>query len=83
MARRRLRNRLDSLEAQASQTMSGADQLIAAGRALLEEVEDGFTLELVRDGSATIMDFLMGKVDTLPIKVRVCLGEPVDGDVKE
>lgn len=50
--------------AQASHTVSHADGLI-------DELFDGITLKLVKVGEASIMDFLTGKVDELPLAVRI------------
>lgn len=44
---------------------------------LLEDVLDGFRLVLVRQpDSGSIMDFVMGKSDRLPIEVQVEVKEP-------
>jgi hypothetical protein len=56
---RRLRRRLDGLEAHAHQTMSGADVLLAAAKDLIDDLQDGVTIEA---------EFL-GK--TFPISIRI------------
>ena len=41
----------------------------------IEELEDGVDVELERGGDATILDFLRGDADTLPIKLRIKIDE--------
>ena len=43
---------------------------------LLEDLQDGVTLQLVRTGDATLMDFLSGKVSELPLSLRLVVEEP-------
>lgn len=78
----RLRQRLDQMQGEANATMGqaqatlgNAQELIAFAREVLAEVQDGVTLELVKEGDASIMDFLTGKAAVLPIKVRIKLEE--------
>lgn len=85
MARRRgggLRGRMDRLEGNAHATMGQAQGTIAAIReaavGLLEDLQDGFTVHLVRTGDATLMDFLTGKVSELPLSLRVVAEEEAD-----
>lgn len=42
----RLRRRLDGLEQHAHQTMSGADQLVALAKDLVDDLSDGVQVEL-------------------------------------
>lgn len=86
MARRRnggLRGRLDRLEGNAHATMGQAQATISAIReaavGLLEDLQDGVTLQLVRTGDATLMDFLSGKVSELPLSLRL-VAEEADGE---
>ena len=56
---RRLRARLDRLESHAHQTMGGADELVALAKALIEDLQDGVTVELTIFGKA------------IPIQLRI------------
>lgn len=74
MARRGgLRGRLDRLEGNAHATMGQAQFTLRAIReaatGLLEELEDGVTIEFRRTGS--VLDFIQGKTDVLPIAMRI------------
>ena len=60
----RLRRRLDALQGDAHNTM-------AVLRAVLQEFEDGIAVKLVRTGQGTILDFLGGKIDELPLKIII------------
>jgi len=65
----RLRRRLDALQSHAHHTMGLAE-------ALLADLHDGVRLRLVRVGDATLLDFLAGKVDSLPLEIRIDPEEP-------
>jgi hypothetical protein len=77
MPRRRggLRGRLDRLESNAHQTMNTAQGAILSVRdvveGLLEDLQDGVDIHIVRKGDASIMDFLSGKVEELPFALRI------------
>ena len=71
MGVRRLRARLDHLESDACDTMSDAQKLLAAAKALVEEVEDGFDLKIEKIPGASLPDFLSGKSEVFPFKVRI------------
>ena len=77
MARGRggIRGRLDQLQANANRTMFSAQDLIAFAKVVLADVEDGFTIKLIRTGEGSVMDFVTGKIDELPIGVRIELEE--------
>jgi hypothetical protein len=62
---------LDALEGSAQQTMGDAQGVLAVARALLDQLQDGVTIEIVKTGEASLMDFAMGKADTLPICLRL------------
>ena len=51
--------------------------LRADARALMAEIQNGVTIRVIRDPSSphTIMDFVMGKCDELPIALKVELKE--------
>ena len=53
------------------------DVLRADVRALLAEVQNGVTIRVIKDQSSshTIMDFVMGQCDELPIALKVELKE--------
>jgi len=55
--------------------MFSAQDLIAFAKAVLADVEDGFTIKLIRTGEGSVMDFVTGKIDELPIGVRIELEE--------
>ena len=83
MARRRgggLRGRLDRLEGNAHQTMWTAQQAIQVLReaclGLLEELQDGVTIEVKKTGN--LMDFFSGQTDVLPLSIRIVPREPTD-----
>ena len=75
---RGIRGRLDQLQANANSTMFSAQDLIAFAKAVLADVEDGFTIKLIRTGEGSVMDFVTGQIDELPIGVRIELEEPAD-----
>lgn len=64
----RLRRRLDGLETHAHQTMSGADQLLAALRDLVADLADGVSFELEVAGKK------------LPVVLRIVPKEEDDGN---
>lgn len=83
MARRGgLRGRLDRLEGNAHATMGQAQFTLAAIReaavGLLEDLQDGVDVVIVRKGDATIMDFLQGKVAELPFALRLVIKEEAE-----
>ena len=81
MARRSggLRGRLDRLEGNAHATMNTAQGTIHALReaalGLLEELQDGVEIEIVKKPGVSLMDFIQGKSDTLPFSLRVTIAE--------
>lgn len=79
MARRGLRGRLDRLEADAHGTMGAAraemGNAVELLRGFLEECEDGLEIQIVRRGDASIMDFIQGKTDELPFRLRIVARE--------
>jgi hypothetical protein len=80
MARQRgLRARLDRLEGNAHATMNTAQGAISgvreAAEGLLEELQDGIDIELVRKPGASLMDFIQGKADALPFSLRIVIKE--------
>ena len=73
---RRLRRRLDAMQSQASGTMFNVNELIDAGRDLMDDVQDGVTVTIERDPDAgTILDFITGKTDRLPLSIRIDVEE--------
>jgi hypothetical protein len=60
---------------QAQGVVQHADQTLSATDALVAELMDGVSLVLVHEGQGTILDFLSGKVKTLPLKVKVVVDE--------
>jgi len=75
----RLRKRLDGLEGHAHSTMSSADAKIERVAGLVEDfildLQDGMGITLERTGEDSIYDFLIGKVDKLPLKVVIDISE--------
>jgi hypothetical protein len=53
------------------------DVLRADARALMAEIQNGVTIRVIRDKSSphTIMDFVLGRCDELPIALKVDLKE--------
>lgn len=70
-----LRRRLDQLQYNANQTMFSAQEVLDFAKAILAEIEDGVKISLIKEGDATIMDFILGKVDELPIKLKIDVNE--------
>lgn len=66
MGLRRLRGRLDQLQGNANATLGMA-------QALLDELRDGFAVEveITPDASSRLLDVLRGKCGTLPIRLRI------------
>ena len=68
---RRLRNAISQAHAAASH----ANRTLSLADALIEELADGVKLKLVRVGDSTILDFLQGRVDELPIAIQLDIEE--------
>ena len=64
----RLRRRLDALQGDAHGTL-------AVVRDVLLDFQDGISITVVNTGEGTVMDFLLGKTKTLPIKLVVTASE--------
>ena len=45
---------------------------------LLKDVQDGVHVKLVRVGDDTIMDFLLGRCDELPLEIEIDVREEED-----
>ena len=56
-------------------TAAQANRTLADVRELIGELQDGVTLRFVRVGPNSIMDFVTGRCDELPIGVRVDVRE--------
>ena len=67
----RLRDRLNRLENTATNTMTDSQQLMHALQGLVEEIENGVEISLINTGEGTVLDFLLGKIKELPIKIMV------------
>lgn len=74
--------RANALISQASGTLSRSEAMFTAIaedlREAIEEFQDGFSLELGNTGEGSIMDFVTGKISTLPIYIRVKPRESLD-----
>lgn len=71
---RRLRGRLNQLQGQANQTMGQAQTLINLAQDLVEDISDGFAVNLViPPGSVQqfLQDITSGKGGKLPIQIQV------------
>jgi len=71
---RRLRGRLNQLQGAANQTMSETRQLISLVDALVDDIQDGFAVNLViPPGSveAFVKDMIAGEGGKLPIQIQV------------
>jgi hypothetical protein len=70
MARQRPLQAVKKAAANADRTI---DVLRADLRALIAELQDGVTIRVIKDRSSphTVMDFVMGQCDELPIAFRV------------
>ena len=78
MGMRRLRGRLDAMQAEAQQTMGEAQLTLKALAALAEEVKDGVRLLLIREGDGTLLQFLRGEIEELPLRVKIAIEEEDD-----
>ena len=93
---RRLRGRLDRIEgelhrtaAKARETMSEADRTMLALQTevfgtikdFILDVQDGVAVHLEREGEGTLIDFAMGKIDKVPIRIMIDISADAD-DVK-
>ena len=67
MAFRRLRRTLDKIAVTADH---GNDSLGLVD-ALILELLDGVSFSLERTGDGTLMDFVTGKIDKLPLRIRL------------
>ena len=94
MGLRKLRGRLDQLQANANLTMAQAQALLEVGEALIEDLADGvgITVHIDEGAAKTIMGIMLGKAGKLPVQVQVdptvdslpstvadCVGGPHDG----
>lgn len=61
-------------------TSNNANELIDYAEALLAEFMDGVTFTLVRKGEGTLMQFLSGEIDELPIGIKLLIEENDDED---
>ncbi len=68
-----LRDRLDRLESNAHETMNTVREAVLG---LLDELQDGVDIEIVRKPGASLLDFFQGKTDVLPFSVRIIIDEP-------
>jgi len=75
MGLRRLRGRLDAMQGDAHQTMAASRVTLEAARALLEEIQDGVQIKLVRVGEGTLVDFFMGRIPELPLRIEIAIEE--------
>ena len=55
--------------------MSEARISMSAATALLEEIQDGVQIKLVRVGNGTLWEFLRGRIDELPLRIEVAIEE--------
>ena len=67
---------------QAGGTLSGIDKLVVIAEAFVEnaddfvdELKDGIGVKFVRSGEGSIMDFVTGQIDELPISIRIDVEE--------
>jgi len=72
---RRLKQQASATIGHAHATMSDAQALLAFARDFLADVADGVEFSIVRTGDATVKDFLEGKVDELPLKLKMKVDE--------
>ena len=63
---------------QIQRTSNNANELIDYAEALLAEMMDGVSVTLFRKGEGTLMQFLSGEIDELPIGIRLELREEED-----
>ncbi|HUS38019.1 MAG TPA: hypothetical protein VMX74_01130 [Pirellulales bacterium] len=59
----------------AGRTLTGFDILAEKIGGLIDETQDGFTVKFVRSGEGSIMDFVTGQIDELPISIRIDVEE--------
>ena len=73
MGFRRLRGRLDQIQGNANFTMAQAQELIALGKALVDDLQDGFGVTIHVDEGAVrqLLAIAAGKPGKLPLRVEV------------
>jgi hypothetical protein len=64
---RRLRTLIDHGHA----SLSDAQLALALVRDLISDLQDGIKVKLVRSGDGTVVDFLVGRIDELPLQIVV------------
>ena len=64
---------VNRLETETLKVLTSGLETLAAAVELIEDIQDGVTVLVVREGDKSIMDFVMGKCDELPIgfKIRI------------
>jgi hypothetical protein len=64
------------MQSQAQHTMVNADRMIDLAKDMIDDIQDGVTVKLVRDpDQGSIMDFVTGKIDELPLKISIEIQE--------
>jgi hypothetical protein len=68
---------LQAVKSAANNANYTVDVLRADARALMAEIQNGVTIRVIKDKSSphTIMDFVLGRCDELPIALKVELKE--------
>ena len=68
---------LQAVKSAANNADRTLDVLRADARALMAEIQNGVTIRVIKDKSSphTIMDFVLGRCDELPIALKVGLKE--------
>jgi len=74
----RLRQRLDRMENQASNTMSQASHVLRDLVGLIEDVHDDVRIRMVKDKPGSLMDFVLGKINECPVSFRLEIREDDD-----
>ena len=54
-----------------TELLANAVVTMEAAQALLEAIQSGVTVTAVREGEGTIMDFVMGRIDKLPLGLYI------------
>jgi hypothetical protein len=62
---------VNRLETETLKVLTSGLETLAAAVELIDDIQDGVTLTVVREGDNSIMDFVMGRCDELPIGIKV------------
>lgn len=68
-------NTVNQASSEIQRTSSNVNELIDLADLFVNELMDGVTFTIVRKGEGTLMDFFSGKIDELPISIKLLVDE--------